>query len=148
MRFGPPLRSNPLGELAHLRRTGTVLEYQQQFLALLCRTEHLSSKQQVQLFTAGLRNPLKTDVELQNPSNLQTAMSLARAYEHHGEDDPANTLPPVRAALSSRFSAPSPHQPTKPPPGATSMTAQPFGSTAPVVSGSAGLSFPAAPRRP
>ena len=44
MRFGLPLRSNLLGELAHLRRTGAVLEYQQQFLALLCRTEQLSSK--------------------------------------------------------------------------------------------------------
>ena len=26
-RFGPPVRSNPLGELAHLRRTGSVSEY-------------------------------------------------------------------------------------------------------------------------
>lgn len=109
MRFGPPLRSNPLGELAHLQRTGTVLEYQRQLLALLCRTKQLSSKQQVQLFTASLRNPLKTDVELQNPSNLQTVRSLARAYEHRGEDDRAYTLPPVRGSLSSRFSAPSPH---------------------------------------
>ena len=28
MRFGPPIRSNPLGELAQLRRTGSVEDYQ------------------------------------------------------------------------------------------------------------------------
>lgn len=37
--------------------------------------------QHVNLFTAWLGEPLKTDVELQSPANLQTAMSLARAYE-------------------------------------------------------------------
>ena len=31
LRFGPPLRSNPLGELAACHRTGTVEEYQDQF---------------------------------------------------------------------------------------------------------------------
>lgn len=81
MRFGPPLHSNLLGELAHLRCTGTVDEFQKQFLALLCRVEPLSPSQRVQFFTAELLNPLRTDVELQNPSNLQIAMSLARAYE-------------------------------------------------------------------
>lgn len=38
-------------------------------------------RQQINFFTAGLGEPLKTDVELQAPINLQTAMSLARAYE-------------------------------------------------------------------
>lgn len=37
------------------------------------------------LFTAGLGEPLKTDVELQYPANLQTDMSLARAYERRLE---------------------------------------------------------------
>jgi hypothetical protein len=37
--------------------------------------------QQVNMFTAGLGEPLHTDVELVSPSNLQTAMSLTRAYE-------------------------------------------------------------------
>ncbi|XP_062183145.1 uncharacterized protein LOC133887211 [Phragmites australis] len=34
-RFGPPIRSNPLGELRHLRQNGTVEDYQSRFLALL-----------------------------------------------------------------------------------------------------------------
>lgn len=83
MRFGPPIRSYPLGELTRLRRMGSVEAYQRQFLSLLCRTEPLSPLQQVQLFTVGLDNPLKTNVELQHTANLQTAMSLARAYELH-----------------------------------------------------------------
>lgn len=55
-------------------------EYHRQFLALLCRCEDLTLKQHVNLFTAGLGEPLRTDVELQTPTNLQQAMSLARAY--------------------------------------------------------------------
>ena len=37
--FGPPVRSNPFNKLMHLRRTGTVKEYQEQFLALLSRCD-------------------------------------------------------------------------------------------------------------
>ncbi|CAO2194421.1 unnamed protein product [Urochloa humidicola] len=44
-RFGPPLRTNPFGELAHLRRTGTVAEYQDQFLLLLARCENVTERQ-------------------------------------------------------------------------------------------------------
>ena len=53
MRFGPPIRFNSLGELKELQRTGTV-EYQRQFLALLCRCDNLWPQHQIDLFTAGL----------------------------------------------------------------------------------------------
>ncbi|WVZ68636.1 hypothetical protein U9M48_017555 [Paspalum notatum var. saurae] len=86
MRFGPPIRSNSLGELKELRRTGTVEEYQRQFLALLCRCDNLRPRHQIDLFTAGLGQPLGSDVEMQRPSNLQTAMSLARAYERRHQE--------------------------------------------------------------
>jgi hypothetical protein len=43
LRFRPPLRSNPLGELKELHRIGSVEEYQHQFLALLCRCNGLSA---------------------------------------------------------------------------------------------------------
>lgn len=52
-----------------------------QFSQLLCRCDDLSLTQQVNLYTAGLGEPLRTDVELQAPTHLQTAMSPARAYE-------------------------------------------------------------------
>ena len=42
-RFGPPVRSNPFGELTHLRRTGTVREYEDQFLQLLVWCERLQA---------------------------------------------------------------------------------------------------------
>jgi hypothetical protein len=92
MRFGMPLRTNSLAELKDLRRTGSVEEYQWQFSILLCRCDDLSPSQQVNMFTAGLGEPLRTNVELQTPTTLQYAMSLARTYERR-------TLP-TDAALS------------------------------------------------
>jgi len=44
-RFGPPLRSNPLGELTQLRRTSTVDDYQEQFLVLLARCQDVTEPQ-------------------------------------------------------------------------------------------------------
>jgi hypothetical protein len=41
LRFGPPLRSAPLFELASCRRTGTVSDYQDSFQALLPRAGRL-----------------------------------------------------------------------------------------------------------
>jgi hypothetical protein len=42
LRFGPPIWSNPLGELKELHRTGTMDDYQHQFLSLLCRCDGLA----------------------------------------------------------------------------------------------------------
>jgi hypothetical protein len=81
MRFGPPLGSNGLVELKELHCMDTVEEYQRQFSVLLCHCDDLSPSQQVNMFTSGLGEPLRTDIELQAPTNLQSAMSLARAYE-------------------------------------------------------------------
>jgi hypothetical protein len=80
-RFGPPLRGNTLGELIQLKRDTMVADYQNRFLALINRCAGLSEKQQIDIFTAGLRNPLKTEVELEQPATLDDAMALARAYE-------------------------------------------------------------------
>jgi hypothetical protein len=80
-RFEPPLRGNTLGELIQLKRDTTVADYQNRFLALVIRCTGLSEKQRIDIFTAGLRNPLKTDVELEQPATLDDAMALARAYE-------------------------------------------------------------------
>lgn len=66
-RFGPPFRSNPLDKLVVCRRTSTVVDYQEHFLALLTRAGPLTESQKVQLFTAGLQEPLSIDVHLQGP---------------------------------------------------------------------------------
>jgi hypothetical protein len=73
--------SNPLGELKELWRTRSVDEYQQQFLALLCHCDGLSAAHAMNLFTTGLGEPMTSDVEMQYPDDLQSAMSMARAFE-------------------------------------------------------------------
>jgi hypothetical protein len=81
LHFGPPMQSNPLGELKELHHTSTVEEYQCQFLTLLCRCEGLSPQHQMNLFTTGLGESMSSDVKIQWPADLQAAMSLARAFE-------------------------------------------------------------------
>jgi hypothetical protein len=58
-----------------------VADYQSKFLSLLARCEDLTEKHQINIFTAGLRNPLRTVVELEHPATLEDDMALARIYE-------------------------------------------------------------------
>jgi hypothetical protein len=53
-----------------LSTSGTVKEYQEKFLALLCRAGSLTSPQQAHLFTAVLVDHICFDVELWNPQDL------------------------------------------------------------------------------
>jgi hypothetical protein len=69
-RFGLSIRSNPLGELKELRCTCSVDEYQRQFLALICRCDSLSAAHAMNLFTAGLGEPMTSDIEMQRPDDL------------------------------------------------------------------------------
>lgn len=98
LRYGPPLRSNPLGELVACHRTGTVEEYQDRFQALLPRAGRLEEEQRVQLFTAGLLPPLSHDVEIHNPQSLVATMSLARKIELRN----SYIAPPTRAPAPGR----------------------------------------------
>jgi hypothetical protein len=75
------MSNNPLGELANFKQIGSVEDYQRQFQTLLARTHDLKPRQQVDLFTAGLIDELRIDIELQQPGNLGVAMNLARAFE-------------------------------------------------------------------
>jgi hypothetical protein len=68
--LGPALRTNPLGALARLCFLTTADDYQEHFSSLLCHTSALAPDQQVQLFTAGLPEQIKINVELMNPQNL------------------------------------------------------------------------------
>jgi len=126
-RFGPSVRSNTFGEVTHLRRTGTVREYEDQFLQLLARCEHVTERQQIDIFTVGLRNPLRIDVELQRPKSLEDAMGLARAFERRLEIE--DDSPPPATRSSSR-AAPPPRG-SHPPPSATMRTPPPATSTLP-----------------
>lgn len=57
--------------------------------------------QQIQLFTAGLREELAIDVELHQPDDLQEAMGLARAYERKASRLASGTRPALRAPFRS-----------------------------------------------
>ena len=94
LRYGPPLRSNPLHELASCKRTGTVADYQDRFQALLPRVGRLDEEQRVQLFTGGLQPLLSLDVEVHNPQSLAVAMSLARKLELREQCAAAAAPPP------------------------------------------------------
>jgi hypothetical protein len=107
LRYGPPLRSAPLFELADCRRTSTVAEYQDRFQALLPRAGYLDEAQRVQLFTGGLLPPLSLDVRIHNPQSMAAAMSLARQLELREQYSPApakaasrGLLPPPPARLA------------------------------------------------
>jgi hypothetical protein len=76
-RFGPPLWSNPLGELIQLQCDGSVVDYQSAFLTLVALCDNLTEKQQINIFTAGLCNPFRTDVVLEHPTTLEDAIALA-----------------------------------------------------------------------
>lgn len=56
--FGPPSRSNALGELISLKRTGTVAAFNRQFNTLLCRAPQLPADHQVMIYTSNLQEPL------------------------------------------------------------------------------------------
>jgi hypothetical protein len=58
-RFGPKIRNTELGELKLLRQRGTVDEYEEQFLTLVCRCEGLTEAHEIELFIEGLRKPLE-----------------------------------------------------------------------------------------
>lgn len=93
--FGPPIRSNPLGELKELHCTGTVDDYQCQFLSLLCHCDGLAPEHEMNLFTTDLGEPMQLDIEMQRPAALQNAMSLARAFERCANADTAMASFPV-----------------------------------------------------
>ena len=63
-RFGPPLGTNHLSDLARLSFRGSVDDYTESFLARLAHAGVLAPVQQVQLYTGGLPDPIRTDVEL------------------------------------------------------------------------------------
>jgi putative ubiquitin-RnfH superfamily antitoxin RatB of RatAB toxin-antitoxin module len=73
-----------------LRRTASVEDYTDKFLALACRDADLTVQQLIQMFTSGLVNPLKIDVALRHPQTLDDAIMLARAYEQRHQLSPSN----------------------------------------------------------
>jgi hypothetical protein len=96
--FGLAVGINHRADLAQLPFRGSVNDYQDTFLAKMAHVGHLSQEQQVSLFTGGLPDAIRVDVELQAP-RLQRAMALALAYEQRSS---------ALAAVASAGSPPRP----------------------------------------
>lgn len=64
LRFGPPIRTNSIGEIKALICTSTVEDYSWRYLALFSRCENLSMRKTIDLYIGGLGQPLASDVEL------------------------------------------------------------------------------------
>ncbi|XP_049346443.1 O-fucosyltransferase 19-like [Solanum verrucosum] len=79
--FGPPIRSQKLGELAKLCQIRSVADYQQKFEQLILRASILTQSQKIELYISGLTDYIAIEVELHNPPDLATTMSLSRLYE-------------------------------------------------------------------
>lgn len=63
--IGPPIQGGRFGELARLRQTGAVADYQRGFEQLLAMSEKMTKSQEVELYISGLQNPIQTDVAVQ-----------------------------------------------------------------------------------
>ncbi|OMP04871.1 Retrotransposon gag protein [Corchorus olitorius] len=81
LRFRPPILRNKLGELVKLKQTGSVDDYQRKFEQLSARAGSLTVDQEIEIFLSGLHEYIAVEVELHQPRDLATAMSLARLYE-------------------------------------------------------------------
>ncbi|GJN23972.1 hypothetical protein PR202_gb11674 [Eleusine coracana subsp. coracana] len=79
-RFGAPSSSNHLGSLLHLRQTGSLDDYITGFLEHLMQLEFLRPVHQTMLFTAGLTDLLKIELELRQPPCLNSAIALAKDF--------------------------------------------------------------------
>jgi hypothetical protein len=113
-----PSHSNPLGELCHLRQQGSVADYTEAFLTHLSRYDTITEPHQVAIFTAGLGEPLQTDIELQRPNTLEDAMGLAHAYKRLS----AAVVPPSTPSALRSSSKPSGAMTTLAPQPATTTT--------------------------
>jgi hypothetical protein len=102
IRFGPPLTDSPIGEVALLQHAGSVDDYCKQFMALSCHDLVISEVHQIQLFTASLGKPLRTDVSLQKPEMLGEAIMYARAYEQWDHAPQALAVPVAAIRLPGR----------------------------------------------
>ncbi|XP_019158364.1 PREDICTED: uncharacterized protein LOC109155092 [Ipomoea nil] len=115
LRFRPPRSINPLGELANLKQQGRAVDdFIDDFQLLLARADNVLYSQQVNLFTAGLDEILRIDVERLRPDSLDEAINIARDYARKG------TL--LRPTTSQR-----PFPPQTPPSSAITVHQQPLG---------------------
>lgn len=103
-RFGPSELDDFTGELINLHQTGTVEEYQDQFEAILSKTRGISRDQRIALFLNGLKENIKSRVQICQPQTWNTAVCLARKYEKQWENQRRNWLQWIDRRRTSSYS--------------------------------------------
>ena len=81
-RFGQGMYDNPIGQITKLRQISSVHIYQEQFEALMVRTKGLREDFFVQCFISGLRDTVKNQVTMFQPTTLSQAIGLALLQEN------------------------------------------------------------------
>ena len=76
-----------MAELMSVRQTGTVSDYIEQFELILPRLD-LSDAHQFSCFVNGLKNDIKSQVRMFNPTTIQYVARLAKLYEDSKEPKP------------------------------------------------------------
>jgi hypothetical protein len=109
---GPPLW-NHFVQLVQIRfRPSLIDDFRVQFLSLSYRDLSISEDHKIQLFMAGLGQPLRMDVVLKKSTTLDEAIMYAHTYEQRNQLSPAMTTsqsslaghPAVRSVASAAHS--------------------------------------------
>ncbi|VFR00018.1 unnamed protein product [Cuscuta campestris] len=124
-RFDPDYYENYIGLLSKLTQTSTVMEYQAAFEAILNKVSGVPDATLIAMYVAGLKQPLRREVNLRNPSTLQSTFALARELSACHQDAATSFASPGRRPWQSRPTTgllPTPTTASKPPvpPGRTS----------------------------
>ncbi|XP_072066694.1 uncharacterized protein [Arachis hypogaea] len=81
LRFGKNLYYDPRTAIKELKQSGSVEEYQCQFEELTNRVNGLSEEWIISLFVAGLKEPLKCESLLAQPTSYVQAVSIPKLHE-------------------------------------------------------------------
>ncbi|MCD7460285.1 hypothetical protein HAX54_043229 [Datura stramonium] len=101
--FGPPIRSQELGELAKLRHIGSMADHQEKFEQLVSQDSTLTQAHKIEFYISGLGDYIAIEVELHNPPDFATTISISWLYEHK-EQPLCSRLLDVYRSKTSDFS--------------------------------------------
>ncbi|RWW32274.1 hypothetical protein GW17_00003069 [Ensete ventricosum] len=105
-RFGPTNFNNIDGQLAKIRQTSTIQEYQTRFKRLSNQTENWSEKQLSGTFIEGLKPEIREEVKARQPYTLMATISFAHIQEEQLNHEVRRTRVAPRPTMS-RSTAPS-----------------------------------------
>ncbi|VFQ66023.1 unnamed protein product [Cuscuta campestris] len=77
-RFDPHYYENYIGLLSKLTQTSSVLDYQTSLESLLNKVSGVPEAMLISMFVAGSEQPIQREINLRNPTTLQSTFALAR----------------------------------------------------------------------